>query len=309
MNLKFAIPAILICAAILAALIAFVEPESVLAAFREVPITSVVAALIVVQVQIVLSAVRWRFTAKRLDHQISLSLAIREYYVSSLLNQLLPGGMAGDAFRAYRNRTDESGGWKRPATAVLLERLSGQVAFFFLIGLGLFAWPLLLSDHLPDGFAVLVWIFVSVLVGCATLGTVFWRSNLFERFRRLKPDLAAVFWQGGALRVQVGLSVLIVAGYVATFLIASDAVGATLPVVAAMTAIPLCLLTMLIPAGVGGWGTREAAAAALWPLFGFTSAQGLSASLLYGLLSIAGAALPGLFFIVQSLLRGRIGQA
>jgi len=81
-------------------------------------------------------------------------------------------------------------------------------------------------------------------------------------------------------RAMVGLSALIVASYVLTFLLASDAVGATLPPIAAVTVVPLCLLTMLVPIGIGGGGTREAAAAALWPLFGFTGAEGLAASLL-----------------------------
>ncbi|MAM09080.1 MAG: hypothetical protein CML23_01180 [Rhizobiaceae bacterium] len=60
-------------------------------------------------------------------------------------------------------------------------------------------------------------------------------------------------------------------------------------------------MTMLIPAGAGGWGTREAAAAALWPLFGLTSAEGLSASLLYGLISLFGVAPQGLVLLAVTL--------
>ena len=104
--------------------------------------------------------------------------------------------------------------------------------------------------------------------------------------------------------MQAGLSALIVASYVLTFLLASDAVGATLPPIAAVTVVPLCLLTMLVPIGIGGWGTREAAATALWPLFGFTGAEGLAASLLYGVFSLAGTALPGLVVLAGSMLGG-----
>ena len=64
-------------------------------------------------------------------------------------------------------------------------------------------------------------------------------------------------------------------------------------------------MTMLIPAGIGGWGTREAAAAALWPLFGLTGADGLSASLLYGLLSLLGVAPQGLILLAVTLRRRR----
>ena len=102
---------------------------------------------------------------------------------------------------------------------------------------------------------------------------------------------------------------MIVCGYIAVFLVASRAVGAPLPAIAAVTAIPLCLMTMLIPAGIGGWGTREAAAAALWPLFGFTNAEGVAASLLYGVISLAGAAVPGGISVAVSLYRGRIARS
>ncbi|MDI6024816.1 lysylphosphatidylglycerol synthase transmembrane domain-containing protein [Corticibacterium sp. UT-5YL-CI-8] len=292
--------------AVLIGLVLFIEPGKLFEAFQSVSAGHVVLGLGLVQVQIVLSAVRWRFTAARLGQTMPLTLAIREYYVASLLNQTLPGGMAGDALRAYRGRSEAEGGWKRPAQAVVLERLSGQFAFFALTGIGLLAWPLLLSSEMPDGFGAVAGVAVMVLMALALVWL--WRGALPERFAGLKPDFAVVFWQDGAAFVQIGLSVVVVASYVATFFIASDAVGAPLPWVAAVTAVPLCLLAMLVPSAIGGWGTREAAAAAMWPLLGFSPGQGLSASLLYGGISLAGA-LPGLGDLAVAAWRGRIGRA
>jgi uncharacterized membrane protein YbhN (UPF0104 family) len=266
----------------------------------------VLVALLIVQVQIVLSAIRWRFTASRLDHRISLPHAVGEYYVGSFLNLILPGGMAGDAVRAYRSKTGDEGGWKRPAAAVFLERLSGQLAFFLLTGLGLLAWPALLGDRLPERYTSLVWICLAVLLALVGLAVALAKTRISTRFDGMRPHVLKAFWRDGAFAVQAGLSALIVAAYVVTFLIAADAVGTPLPAVAALTVIPLCLMTMLIPAGIGGWGTREAAAAALWPLLGFSSAQGLSASLLYGVLSLVGVAPIGLAFLIKSaIIRSR----
>lgn len=300
--------AVLFCLALLAGLVVAVDPANVMAALANVPPGHALAALLIVQGQIVLSAVRWRFTAGRLGHPIALPLAVREYYVGSMLNQILPGGVAGDAFRAYRNRSEEAGGWQRPATAVILERLSGQLAFFLLTGVGLVAWPIVLADRLPEGFSTLVRIFLAILLASLCLGLVLRKSRLATRLQRLRPGFAAAFWTDGAFVVQAALSTTIVAGYLATFLIAASAVGSPLPAIAAVTAIPLCLMTMLIPAGIGGWGTREAAAAALWPLFGFTGAEGLSASLLYGVLSLVGAAVPGSYLLARSFLAGRVAR-
>ena len=298
----YAVLAVVFCLAIIAGLVMAVDPADVLAAFENVSLPPVLAALAIVQAQVVLSALRWRFTAGRLGHAIPIGLAIREYYIASFVNQVLPGGMAGDAIRGYRARTADD--WKRPAAAIVLERLSGQFAFFLLAGVGLFVWPLVLAESLPPGFGRLVLICAGILAVFACLGLVIARSRLMARFATLKPDLAAVFWHRGAFAVQFGLSMLTVLSYIAVFMIAAAATGAALPPVAAITIIPLCLMTMLIPAGIGGWGTREAAAAALWPLLGLTSAEGLSASLLYGLLSLLGVAPQGLMFLAITFRRG-----
>ena len=288
---------------LLAVLLLAVKPASVIEALGRVPPGHIAAAMLVVQGQIVLSALRWRFTAARLGHPIPVSIAIREYYLGGVLNQILPGGIAGDAARVYRSRQEDSGGWKRAATAVVLERLSGQLAFFLLTCLGLIAWPILLPASLPITLSPAIWTVVAVM---AALGAIvaWFGAPLKARLGQFGPDIHAAYWKDGALGVQAGLSALIVASYVLTFLLASDAVGATLPPIAAVTVVPLCLLTMLVPIGIGGWGTREAAATALWPLFGFTGAEALAASLLYGVFSLAGTALPGLVVLAGSMLGG-----
>lgn len=283
------------CSVLLAGVVIFAGPEDVLKSFSGISAGHLITALLLVQVQIWLSAVRWRFTAQRLRQEIPLGRALREYYVSASLNLLLPGGMAGDVLRAYRAHSKDAGGWKRPASAVMLERMSGQFAFVLLTGCGLAGWPLLLADRLPEGFAKLALLFGFFVAVSAALIVALRRSVLFSRFQAINHELAEVFWRRGALAVQLGLSFLIVSAYVAAFLVASSAAGAALPFIAAVTAVPLCLLSMMIPVSVGGWGTREAAAAALWPLFGFSAAQGVSASLLYGAMCLAGAAIPAVF--------------
>ena len=125
-------------------------------------------------------------------------------------------------------------------------------------------------------------------------------KTIGARLTRLKITLAEVFLEDRAWIVQTAYSVVIVASYIAMFLLASAAAGAPMPILAAITAIPLCLLMMLIPATIAGWGTREAAAAALWPLFGYTASDGIAASILYGILALVGAA-PGLAFILLTV--------
>ncbi|MFN3615200.1 MAG: UPF0104 family protein, partial [Rubrimonas sp.] len=87
----------------------------------------------------------------------------------------------------------------------------------------------------------------------------------------------------------------------------SAAVGAPLGP-AALVVVPLTLTAMLIPVSVGGWGLREGAAAAVWPLAGFSAQAGLAASVAFGLLALV-AALPGLVVALRSARAPRAGAA
>ncbi|ARS53615.1 hypothetical protein B9G99_12720 [Kushneria konosiri] len=49
-------------------------------------------ALLISVPQIMLSAWRWRLTASHMGMSLSLPTAISEYYLSTFLNQILPGG-------------------------------------------------------------------------------------------------------------------------------------------------------------------------------------------------------------------------
>jgi len=69
-----------------------------------------------------------------------------------------------------------------------------------------------------------------------------------------------------------------------------------------VTLIPLILTAMLIPLSVAGWGWREGAAAALFPLAGAAPDAGLAASAAFGALMLA-AAMPGALWLTRPALR------
>lgn len=282
--------AILFVAALAVALFTLVDFDNVMVALANVSFVHGTIGLFLVQAQIILSALRWRFTAARLGQEMSQTSAVLEYYVATAVNQLLPGGVAGDALRAYRARDGQPGGLKRSGKAVIFERLSGQMSFFAFFVLGLFAWPLLPGQS--NWLTTLLLPAVAVLLAT---GVFLWLAR--RNMEGLKEELQAVFVARGAFAVQAGLSLVVMLAYVGLFMLAAHAVGAPLPPAGALTVVPACLLAMLIPTGLGGWGTREAAAAALWPLAGLASADGVAASLVYGALALAGAA-PGLVILI-----------
>ncbi len=88
---------------LLAAVLLWLEPRTLAAAFSAPEPMWLAAALALSFPQVALSAWRWRLTAQRLGAPIGCGEALREYYVATFLNQILPGGVMGDAARAWRH--------------------------------------------------------------------------------------------------------------------------------------------------------------------------------------------------------------
>lgn len=257
--------------------------------------------LLLVQLQIVLSAERWRITAARLGLPLTRAVAVAEYHVSSWLNQVLPGGVSGDVVRVVRHRSAGAPGWQAPARAVVLERLAGQVAFVAVALAGLVGWPWLNTGSTPVAGVAVAGAAVALLgagAGFALLLPHCAWTPLARFVGAFGPAIKRAYFADGMWWVQGALSLAVVACYLAVFALASAAVGAPLEGAAVLTLVPLTLLTMLLPFSVAGWGVREAAAAALWPLAGYSSADGLAASLLYGLMILAGT-LPGALLLAR----------
>ena len=85
----------------------FVDVDDVLARLSELDLGWVAVGLAVSVLQVGVLAWRWRYTAARLGIDLPLREALGEYYLSILINQLLPGGVTGDVSRAWRHaRTD-----------------------------------------------------------------------------------------------------------------------------------------------------------------------------------------------------------
>lgn len=257
----------------------------------------IAAAILALTLQTILSALRWRLTAGRLGIVLGTGHAIREYYLAQVVNQVLPGGMIGDAGRAVRAR--EQAGLLVSGQAVVFERLAGQIAVFLTLAVA-FA----VTWVAPGGLVWPRWLSVPVslllLAGLALPVVLFFATRLpgaaGRGARSLHRALARAFTGHGALPGQVALSIGTTVCILAGFAASARAVGVTLDLAAITTLVPLILFTMLIPISIAGWGLREGAAAALLPLAGATSSGGLAASVTFGLVFIA-TVLPGVIFL------------
>ena len=257
-----------------------------------------VATFGVLTLQTILSATRWRITARQLGIVLDAKTAVREYYLSQIVNQALPGGILGDAGRALRARSQA--GLDASGQAVLLERLAGQIA---LGGLLITAFALTLG--VPGGVEWPRWLSLGVLLVPVSALALLMALIVVARGTsgRMSRGLlsfghaaAQAFVPRSVRWSQIGLSLGTAICNVAGFVFAAWAIGSELPVSAAMVLVPMILLAMLIPLTIGGWGLREGAAAALFPLAGAVAAEGLAASVAFGLVFLC-VSLPGLLFV------------
>jgi hypothetical protein len=93
-------------------------------------------------------------------------------------------------------------------------------------------------------------------------------------------------------------STAVLAGHLATFVVAARAAGSTASLLRLAPLMLLALLAMSLPVNVGGWGPREGVTAWAFGAAGLSAAQGLTIAVAYGLFAFV-AALPGAAVLIM----------
>jgi glycosyltransferase 2 family protein len=252
-------------------------PEAFRPALAVLAPLPILAALLLGAVAVAANAARWRVVMHGAGLPISRIEAVAEYYRSAALNSVLPGGVAGDVLRAWRQRTGEPQGWRPGAVSVLAERAAGLCLLL------VFA-AVVLAFEAPPAYPTVI------TVAMAAIAWGVCRPSL----RRLRRRDRAAVWGWSALAL-ASLFVLTVVAALAIGVDASPGAVASLGmVVLAGTAVPLNL---------GGWGPREAAGAVAAVMVGVAPAVGVSFAAGFGLLATV-SVLPG--FVALGL--GRLGH-
>ena len=271
---------------VVGALIWWVGAEGILTRLRAVDTLWIVGALVALTLATLSMARRWQLVARELSLHISFPFAVREYYIAQLANSLLPGGIVGDVGRAFRVR--KKADLKRAAESVIVERLLGQVALFAVLIAGL-----LVALMIPGGIAWPGWTWAGI-AACIAIGIGLPRAP--SLVGRLSAQAYALYRRPEPILHGILTSAALIFGFYAC----ARATGTVLPLAAWTTLIPLILCAMLIPLSIGGWGWREGAAAALFPLAGASAEAGVATGLVYGAAIIISALPAGLILLVEA---------
>ncbi|CAH1041695.1 hypothetical protein HPTD01_173 [Halomonas sp. TD01] len=293
----------LVSLGLLAAVALWVEPDAVMAEVQRFAPGWMALALLISVLQVMLSAWRWQLTAGLIDVPLRYRYALREYYLALLVNQLLPGGVLGDAGRAHRHARQSSSkgsAWR----AVVIERASGQLAIALYTLIALFTSPLWLTALGFSGLMVVVGVVGIVMVAGVTLMVWLRRSavTLPTWCAALGQDMRRGLLQRDVWPRQLISSFSIVLSYGLVMVCAARAIGVELAALDVLALAPVLLLAMLVPLSIAGWGVREGAAAGIWMFVGLPSAQGVAISLAYGVLVLI-SSLPGIWVALASRTR------
>jgi uncharacterized membrane protein YbhN (UPF0104 family) len=249
----------------------------------------------------VFSAWRWCLVARGLGLRLSLRSAVADYYKALFLNAALPGGVLGDVDRAVRHGRDE-GDVGRSVRAVVLERTAGQIV---LLGVGvtvLLTVPSPVLTQLTRHGAT-----AAVIAGAVAVAG----ALVILACRRLRAggSRVAAGVRTGLTEIRTGLlarrnwpgitlaSTVVLAGHLATFVVAARAAGSTTSLLRLTPLMLLALLAMSLPVNIGGWGPREAVTAWAFGAAGLSATQGLTIAVVYGVFAFV-AALPGAIVVV-----------
>lgn len=286
-------------AAILAVLLRQLGTGPFVHGLRTVDGRSLAAASGIAAVTTVCCAWRWSLVARGLGVALPLRDAVPAYYRSQFLNTALPGGVLGDLHRAMvhgRSAGNVGGGLR----AVGWERLAGQLVQAALAMLALLMLPSPARAAMPAVLAAAALIAgVLALAGLLPAGG---RSRWARAVRAAGSDLRRGLLARRAWPGIVAASVVVVAGHVATLLIAARAAGVTAPPARLVPLALLILLAMAVPVTIGGWGPREGVAAWVFGAAGLGAAAGLATAVAYGVLVLA-ANLPGALVLAAGLFR------
>jgi uncharacterized membrane protein YbhN (UPF0104 family) len=257
--------------------------------------SSLAAAAGIAALTTVCCAWRWSLVARGLGVGVPMRAAVPAYYRSQFLNTTLPGGVLGDVHRAVRHGRDV-GDQSRALRAVAWERSAGPVVQIVLAMTVLLLLPSPVRSSMPVVAAAVVAGGLGIVLLGRTLpqgGSSWWGRMV----RTATADLRGGLLTRRAWPRIVLASAVVVAGHIATFLIAARTAGSTESPARVMPLALLVLLAMGVPTNIAGWGPREGAAAWVFSMAGLSADQGVATAVVYGVLVFV-ASLPGVVVLV-----------
>ena len=262
-------------------------------------------AALVLALQPAIGALRWYVIMRRLGAPISPGQSLRLTYLSTFLNQVLPGGVGGDVIRMWLTFR-EGHMLSHALNGVALDRIAGFVTLLASAALCVVA-----LDRYPQLKMLELSLLPIAALALAGVGTVMVLDRLPSSLRRFRPvrglgslakDARLLFLSRSGALLVVALSVLGNANLCASLFLFMLAFNVPLESSLLAASVAPVILASSLPISVGGWGTREAAMVAMMSALSARPESAILASITFGLAGVL-ISLPGAFSLYRSMSR------
>jgi uncharacterized membrane protein YbhN (UPF0104 family) len=259
-------------------------------------------AQLILCVQTLLLAIRWRQIAAICGAEMSAAKAVRFVFIGLFFGQVLPSTAGGDAARIWLLARDGAG-WPAAAYSVLIDRVIGVSALAAIVVICM-PWTFqLIHDQVARealallGFGVLAGALLFVALGAPHLKVMerWWFTRQLVTASRLSWQLAR---SPTGLRVAV-LSIAIHLMTVAATFGAAKAAHASVELTQVMVLVLPVFLVATVPISIAGWGVRESAMALAFSYAGLPASDGLVVSILFGLATLALGVIGGIVWVIS----------
>lgn len=245
--------------------------------------------------QYTLSAYRWMYISSKNGSEMNFFYCLKFYYISSFINNILPGGVVGDIYRAYCARESNSSviDLSKSVQGIVFERLSGQIMMFFIFLFSLTLFFLINAKYVAFLYTVIPVILIILIIYIITKTIYFNKfqpNEVVINFKRIFSGI--IFWN------HTIISFFVVLSYIIVYIISAEALGLSIDYFSFFVFTPIVLFSMTLPVSIGGWGVREGTALLIAFLLGLSASSSISVAIMYGILNLF-CSLPGLYFLLS----------
>jgi len=296
MNKKIAVLLkVIVSLGLITFLINQVDFKAIVNILKNVDITMIIYAMILLTIQVFIATTRWQFVLKCQKIMLGYKNTLQILWSGLFFNQAMPSSVGGDVIRGYYLKK-QGMTLGRATLGVLMDRLFGMVGLALLVVASL---PLLF-DLINDSIARSGVLFIAFGISLALL-FIFFTDKLPGNFSHLKvirgfyslsQDGRHCISKNYNGVIIIIISILIHLISVVTVMTMAIGLGINVEWSGFLLIIPLVTLMMVVPISIAGWGVREGVMVVGFGYLGVAPEAALALSILYGLLMLV-VALPG----------------
>lgn len=278
--------------------------ESVYAQATAVTTGDVIIILILLLIQPIFLALRWRLVIPLYGAEVPFLLLLRYTYESLFFNQTMPSSVGGDVvkiWRSYKYGLDLS----QSTNSVIYDRAIGLITLIVIGMIGLpFIFPLIPEWHVR--FALLSFVSLPIIF-FVFLSLAHQVPQSIRKFKivalaiHLSTGAQNMFksWKSSMLPIFL-LSFVIHLISITVILLLAKSIYGDADLTAILKFIPWVFIAMAIPISIAGWGVRESVMVVTFGLAGIPADAALATSICYGLLLVLVGLCGGLVWMMSA---------